>query len=168
MSDCGSLLSSYINLCPLTPNSKTHASIRMAPRSPCPPGHWAGQGQEESGWVAVGLWDRDMLMVHTAHFLPLYAAPSCQHTVSEGHPSSYGGQRQTSSSHWERWPASLNSRTTSCRLFGSTGKCSGLWEEMSDDSITPGQRRSEATWHARLSACRCVVPHLWVRRFLCL
>lgn len=36
MSDCGSLLSSYINLCPLTPNSKTHASIRMAPRSPCP------------------------------------------------------------------------------------------------------------------------------------
>lgn len=36
MSDCGSLLSSYINLCPLTPNSKTHASIRMTPRSPCP------------------------------------------------------------------------------------------------------------------------------------
>lgn len=49
--------------------------------------------------MAVGLWDRDMLMVHTAHFLPLYAAPSCQHTVSEGHPSSYGGRRQTSSSH---------------------------------------------------------------------
>lgn len=166
MSDCGSLLSSYINLCPLTPNSKTHASIRMAPRSPCPPGHWAGQGQEESGWVAVGLWDRDMLMVHTAHFLPLYAntrSVKAIHLHTEG-----GGRPPAHTAHWERWPASLNSRTTSCRLFGSTGKCSGLWEEMSDDSITPGQRRSEATWHARLSACRCVVPHLWVRRFLCL
>ena len=47
-----------------------------------------------------------------------------------------GGRPPAHAAHCERWPTSLKSRTMSYRLFGSTRKCSGLWDEMSDDGVT--------------------------------
>lgn len=117
------------NLQPLTTICKTHPSIIRTAQSPVSP---AKVARRTAVWWDCGT--TDMLTVHTAHFLPLYASPSCQDTLSVGHPSSCRGRR----------PPTLNAHLTSITqeqanpllMFGSIRKCAALLDKMSDDSAT--------------------------------